>query len=431
MKRSEENQNSLHLACIQTASLGLPGILLGPQLAQKYGAGTATLSACISGLVLWLIGFAIVSMAIEQRRNAIENAAAYIGLPGAKLAALISIVGFPIWYVDQIHATTGSMTSLIAGAFGPEIIKNLCGPILGVLIVIFTFGNVLRIIKNITTVFLPILICYYTYLIIFSKGTPNFTHFKISTSCTVSFISFLFAGMVNLPTFFRHARSKYDSYLSLTWITLIVVFFQISSIWVSETLLGPFVPFEIPTNTSLFGSLILRLMNISFLLTLLICSNLVNLYFSYPSWEAVFPKIKKFNKLFIIGLFNTILYSLTLFFPKFYRFLIDGNIIADDFIANLGASLILIFLVRAIVRHRPTALEKVISTTSWIIGCSVTMYANIKGFSTPLLWGMGATALSFIIAFFVEEPFWSIKKLNNLLASKKKEDNSADKRRSS
>ena len=430
MGYSERNQNSFHLACIQTASLGLPGILTAPQLAQKYGAGTAALSSIISGLVLWLIGFAIVSMAIEQRRNAIENAQAYIGLIGAAFAALISIIGFPIWYVDQLHKTTGSIANFIIETSGLEIINKICGPILAVFVVIFTLVKVIRFIKNLTVVFLPILLCYYIYLMIFSKGTTSFTQFELSASCILSFISFLFAGMVNLPTFFQHARSKYDSYLSLTWITLIVVFFQISSIWISETLVNNFIPFAIPAHANLFWTLILKLTNIIFLVTLLICSNLVNLYFSYPSWETLFPKIKKYNKLLIIGIFNTLLCFTTLIIPKLYNLLININFVADYFVANLGVSLILIFLVREIVRHRPTALEKVISTTSWIIGCSVTLYSAIKGFKTPLLWGIGATSLSFILAFFIEEPFWSMKQLKDTLSSKK-EKVSSDKHRGS
>lgn len=416
----EKNQNSWHLACIQTASLGLPGIILSPQLANTYGAGTSTVSTLISGLVLWIIGFAIVSMAIEQRRNAIENAEAYIGRPGAKLAALISIIGFPIWYVYQIHETTGSISSVLLDVDGFGIVKNLFGPIIGICIAILALGNVIRIIKNLTVIFLPILLCYYIYLVISSGRIPDFKGFTISASCTVAYISFLFAGMVNLPTFFRHARSRYDAYLSLTWITLIVVFFQISGIWISEALVSPYIPFKIPVNASFFGSLSLRITNVLFLLVLLVCSNLVNLYFSYPSWEAIFPKIKKYKKLFLLGVFNTFLYVFTLLYPKFYEFLVNANSSADDFIANLGTALILIFLVREIVRHRPTALEKMISTTSWIIGCFVTIYTDINGFNVPLLWGIGATMLSFIIAFFIEEPFWSTKKLKDFLTVDKK-----------
>ncbi len=412
----EKNQNSWHLACIQTASLGLPGIILSPQLANIYGAGTAILSILIGSLVLWIIGFAIVSMAIEQRTNAIENAEAYIGRIGAKLAALISIIGFPIWYVYQIHETMGSIGNVLADIDGFGIFKNFYGFIIGTFIAILSFGNIINIIKKTTVVFLPILLCYYTYLIISSDRVPDFTKPRISATCTISYISFLFAGMVNLPTFFRYARSKYDAYLSLTWITLIVIFFEISSIWIAKELVSPYIPFKTPVNTSFFKSLILKTTNISFLLTLVISSNLVNLYFSYPSWEAVIPKIKKHKKFFLIGLFNVFLFLLTLYYKNLYQLLINANSSADDFIANLGSALILIFLVREIVRHRPTPLEKLISTTSWIIGCSVTLYAEIKNFNIPLLWGIGATALSFILAFFIEEPFWSIKKLNDYVS---------------
>lgn len=195
--------------------------------------------------------------------------------------------------------------------------------------------------------------------------------------------------------------------------------------WISETLVSPYIPFKIPVNDSLLGSSIWKFTNVSFLITLLICSNLANLYFSYPSLEAVFPKIKKCKKLFILGLLNTVLYLFTLIFPKIYNILINGNSTADDFIANLGTSLIFIFLIREIVRHRPTRLEKLISTTSWVIGCCVTLYADIKGFKASLIWGIGATMLSFIVAFFIEEPFWSIKELKKFLTLNKKDSDSS------
>ena len=55
------NQNFWQLACIQSASIGLPGMLVGGQIAKEYGAGTAIISLCIGNLILWGIAYRAIA----------------------------------------------------------------------------------------------------------------------------------------------------------------------------------------------------------------------------------------------------------------------------------------------------------------------------------------------------------------------------------
>jgi hypothetical protein len=372
----------------------------------------------IGNLIIWFIGFAIVAMSARDKRNAIENAAAYIGKYGTKSVALISIIGFSTWYFLQIQATTIPINhSLYGNNPSDELTTSIYGVCLGILISLFAFKNLIQLIKKTCTIFLPALICYHLYLL-FSNRASFPTEMSFSLPCTSAYVSFLFAGAVNLPTFFRHARSKYDSYIALTIMTLINVFFQISTAWInSDVLTGALLKNSI--SDPWFFSLILKTSNIVFSIILLFCSNLVNIYFASPGWELFFPKIKKQHNFVIIGLFGTIIYALSRLFPQYYMLIKDTLNITDLFIANLGTVLLVIFGYRFVIRHRPKPFEKLFSSIAWFIGCGITVFATFKApESPPLLTGTGATILFFLFFVFIEEPFWSIKKLRIWLNKK-------------
>jgi len=292
-QHQDYSQNFWHLTCIQTASWGLPGLMASVFLKNTFGAGTVILSSLIANLILWLTGFTIVSMAFKEKRNAIENAEAYIGEFGAKLVAIISLFVFPAWYVVQIHVSTVSFSTALNGDHSPHIfLANIYGIILGVIIAFLALGKTIRLIRRLNTFVFPLVVIYYLYGLISSGLISEFPEdFVISWLCITVFISAGFSGMVNLPTFFRHARSKYDCYIALTLITLIYIFFEISSMWISPDFLYG-VMFKLPISPSLMQSLMVGIANISISIIFLFCANLVNIYFAYPSGNSCFLKWK-------------------------------------------------------------------------------------------------------------------------------------------
>lgn len=415
MTKNTPLQNWWQLTAIQTATLGMVELVSSPKLALAYGAGTAALSSLIAGLLLWLVGFTIVSMAYEHKSNAIENASAFIGNFGGGLAAIVSIAGFPIWFIYQLYESAKMSHSTALSEETLLSLQVILGIFLGVVSALIATKNLLEILKKSSLAILPVLIALSLAIVYFSKASPDFSTMVISVECISAYIALSFAGMVNLPTFFQHSRSKYDAYLALTAMTLIVFFFQVITIMLCDNISDPFAIFgsfgsDYPILNSIQSFVI-----VAFLSLLCVNSNLSNLYFAYPSVKFLFSKFKMKHSLCILALINTAIFCATLIFPAAYERLLIGNKVADDFIANLGCALILIFFIREIVKHRPTPLEKLISTVSWIAGCIGTIYAHAYMVGNPLTFGINITVVAYLIAFFIEEPFWSAIELRKLL----------------
>lgn len=414
MKNS--GQNFWQLASIQTASIGVAGVAISRYLVTVYGAGAIIPSAGLSNLILWFVAFAIISMSADNKRNAIENAQDYIGTFPTKIAAIMSMIIFPAWYAFQIQSTEGSISYALYGMpnqrTGTVII---CGLILGVIIAAIARLNLISKAKSVSVFVLPFLLIYYIFSIFISSGSLfDIKTLYLSWPCVMSYVAFWFSGMVNLPTFFRHARSKYDAYLGITFLVLIMYFFEIASIWVGDEVLAGLL---FKDNST---SMILVIANFSFAVLLLMCSNLINIYFAYPSWEFVIPKIKKSARFFIVGIVGSLIYLLARFFPSIHEALRMVINTADDCIANLGVALLLVFSIRVIVQHRPRPFEKMIGAVSWIVGCSAIIASSINRTAmVPLTLGIQVTLLIFGMIIFCEEPFWSFRKLRKWLQENK------------
>ena len=135
-------QSYWHLICIQSASLGLPVIFIGQQLAEVYGAGSAIISVIVGNLISWLIGFAIISMATPERNNAMENVTSYLGKLGGLIAALILILAFFSWYIIQLD---GAITGIMA-LKGSKSVGMPFGVAMGLFIAVLSIGGI-RLIK--------------------------------------------------------------------------------------------------------------------------------------------------------------------------------------------------------------------------------------------------------------------------------------------
>ena len=101
----DSHQNFWQLASIQITTIGLPGTIVGGQVAKEYGTGTALLSIFIGNLILWLIGLVIILMSAGKRSNAIENVSNYLGRWGGLLASFFLTMIFLTWYPINIEYT--------------------------------------------------------------------------------------------------------------------------------------------------------------------------------------------------------------------------------------------------------------------------------------------------------------------------------------
>lgn len=398
----EHNQNFWQLACIQSAAQGLPVIMVGGQIAKDHGAGVALTSVWIGNLILWMIGLAVISMTARYRKNAIENVEGYLGRIGAIFASLILMIAFVDWYVLQINSATDVAAVLFEDKKGWQ--NNLgirVGAAFGFLTALLSIGGI-TLIRKICVLAFPFLVFFIIFAVLLTRELVSFEGtFGLSFSGVIAVFSVTLPGIINLPTFFRHSRTKADSFFALTLMTIFVAVFQSFSILsrVSD-------PVEIFVN----ANFLFLILTIVFVTLSYICINLVNIYFASAGWELIIPHVWSAKEYAIVGLLGTAAYT----FLQISAPMIFLENMANNFIASLGIVLLMTFLVRIVVKHRPRNFEKIVSSVCWIIGCMTALVAQMNttwDSSRVLVVGMFASLVAFIAVIFIEETLWSAKKL--------------------
>ncbi|MDE3045859.1 MAG: hypothetical protein KGJ02_04360 [Verrucomicrobiota bacterium] len=392
------NQNFFHLAAIQSAGIGLSVVMLGDQLTRKYGAGVAIPSLLIGNLVLWLIGMTIISMVLDYRINAIQNVKDYLGKYGGMLTALLLLFAFLNWFVHQIHTSTTSLATLFHLELPQkrELLIRI-GAVLGCLSALLAIGGI-RLLKWAAVIALPLLMLYHFYAMFISSASISP---PLELGCSfvgvISAILILLPGVINLPTFFRHSLSRADSYLALTVMMFLISFFQVTSIWIQFT--------QPAIHSALFSWT-----TAGYIVLTLVLVNLLNIYFASAAWETFIPRFEGAKGHAIIGLLGTAVYTFIQVSSPVYFF----EDLANAYIATLGVVMLISFLVRTIVRHRPRTFEKLINGTCWLFGCVVATVMEMKSLGNgvnALLGGVGASSLFFLVVIFVEETVWSAKRI--------------------
>lgn len=375
-------------------------VAVGSQLAHQYGPGIAICSILVGNLILWLVAMTIISMAIEERNNAVENVKGYLGKFGAFFMVLVLIAAFLNWFVLQINTSVPSIGHYFGIYDRPLLVRLGAG--LGFLTALLSMGGI-RVIKWITVAITPVIWGYYIYVIFGSDYSFHVDQWGLNLAAVISTVLVLLPGVVNLPTFFRHARSKADCYLALTIMTLAISFFQIATIWMT---------FIDERGVVIFGSTFsfFSFATLGFTLLTLITTNLLNIYFASACWESFAPKFEGAKGYAIVGLIGTAAYT----FIQVYAPILFLEELANCYIASLGVVLLMAFLVRIIVRHRPRTYEKAINGFCWFIGCLVGTVAILKNMHDgidPLLIGVASSALTFLCIIFIEETVWAVKKI--------------------
>lgn len=429
----DKNQSFWQLACIQSAAQGLPVILGGGEIAQTYGAGAAIVAVPLGNLVLWVIAVAIVLMSFRERKNAIQNIQEYVGFLPSVLACLILMIAFLSWFMLQNKYIALALKALPHSREAPQIgyVTILsCG------IAILASGGI-QLIKKVSYLF-PFLLGYVIYSIITISNPISLAGtWAISFPAIVSIIALTLPGIMNLPTFFRHARSVSDAILALTLMTIFVSLFQLFSIFRGIADPSDFFAKVLPTNPGF----VTYLLPIGFIVISWINVNLVNIYFASAGWETIgnilirkshfsrwrsgwrlllklwlLPRpgtdhVKFLGKVcLVIGIIGTVC-DLLLRSNIFVELLEN---VADDSLSSLGLLLPLAFLTKLIVRHRPRILEKQINFICWISGTTVSIIVQflftIDSYRA-LTAGIGTSLLIFVLIIFYEETKWSVQEL--------------------
>lgn len=393
------------LGLIFGGSLGLPVFFTGKTIALQNGPETAIISVVTGNLILWMIALGIVAMSFQERVNAIDNANNYLGKIGGVLALLFIVLGFLGWFSIQIKASIVPLTNLFVEVSSLNSNSSLrLGAGLGLLIALLSIGGI-RSLKYACGISVFVAIAYTVYSLLFYADNIPFTGtYNFSISSTIYVLNASFAAIVYTPTIFRFAKTRPDAFLALFLMTVVVIFFQISGIWVGSIF---------PKSTSVILDLI-SVLNFIFLLVFILISvvsgNMFNLYLAVAGWSSLIKKKMDAKAFAIGGLAGTAIFTFFQISPpmQFLERAIDG------FIASLGVILIAAYLIKVVVRHRPRNFDKIINMSCWMVGCATTVIVqsfNVDDDTKSFLWGIGATFFSLLLVIFFEEVVWSVKNL--------------------
>jgi hypothetical protein len=135
----------------------------------------------------------------------------------------------------------------------------------------------------------------------------------------------------------------------------------------------------------------------------------LNIYLASASWEAIVPRFGGAKGFAIIGLLGTLTYT-------FVQISVPVQYVQDltnSYISTLGVVLLMAYLTRIIVRHRPRAFEQAINMATWLFGCLIATIYEIQHFLQgvqALIVGVNASILFFLLVIFIEETVWASRK---------------------
>lgn len=409
-----DNQNFWQLASIQSAAQGLAVMLVGQKIASQYGSGTALISICIGNLILWFFGLAMISMTYKtnpkpsRAQNALENVKNYLGKHSTFTTSIVLAAAFLSWFTVQLGADTTATNSLVQDHPAWSLKSSLeLASLLAIIITCLSMGGI-KSIKWVCVISFPFLFSFLIYALIFEKGStipPFDIKWRDMFPSTITALAIVLPGIINLPTFFRHSRSRSHAILALSLMTIFVSAFQFGSLWLnfSDPNSTIFKPYSINTGWTL--NLIFSL---GFIKLSTLCINLVNIYFASVVLEMIKPRFADARGYVLIGLVGTLGFGLI------QSMFVMGYIqnLTNCIIGCLGVTLVVGNFTTMITQHRNRPHERHVNSGCWLVGSLSSAWAiytqkdEIQAFIT----GISVTFLCYILILFYEEIHSIIKK---------------------
>jgi hypothetical protein len=399
----EKNQSFWQLGLILGSGLGLVSMVIGGAIAKMYGSGIAFTSILLGNFILWFIGLGIISMT-GQRSHAVQNIKESLGRFSSFVAAIILVAAFLVWYALQIKVPTESL-SLILGTHSDLLntFELRVSAFLGFACALIGMGGI-KIIKWINISSFPFLILFLICILYKSGNIVNFKgSWGISLGGILLVVLTWFPGTINLSTFFRHSRSRADSLLGLSLMTVLHIIFQCAFLFINIS-----DPAELVSRGKLSGDAVFLYATIGFVVLSFFCVNLLNIYWASIGWEVFFSDKQESKSYAVIGLLGTVIY---MFFQS-TELISFIEALGTTFIANLGVILISGYIVKQIVKHRVRKIDRLSNSICWFAGCTssailLSMYpSNVVN---AILGGVNTCLIVFAAIIFAEEIGWSIK----------------------
>jgi len=213
----------------------LPVIMVGQLICQKYGWFAALLAVGLGNAFLLLIGYWLASLSTYRPQSTVQHAVSYFGNQGRLLFASLMMLSMLGWFGIQLNVMSVSCQQLfnMFGIAVPSLFLHIgIGAALGG---IMCLG--MQAMKWLSYFCAPILGITLLYAIFSTQGSSP----SLAAPLTTSWLGGLsvivgvnIAAVIDLPTFFRHAKSGSDARICIVLLYgLVVPFIEIVGIYLS------------------------------------------------------------------------------------------------------------------------------------------------------------------------------------------------------
>ena len=193
----------------------LPVIMVGHALCMKYGLHSALLGIIAGNVVLLLLGFISAHISVRKRKSTPENARDYFGMRGVKLFAAVLLLCKLCWFALQLRVMSQSFLEMVGGSSPTKMI--LCNVVFGALIIgLARYG--LKALSFLSSASIPLMIATLamaTFGVSNHAGSQSVIAGPITVEAVSVAIAAAITAVIDMPTYFRLARSKKDAYIAV------------------------------------------------------------------------------------------------------------------------------------------------------------------------------------------------------------------------
>jgi cytosine permease len=367
MEQLSDRQCWLKLTAVQTGgAICLPIFIIGHALAQNYGLASAILAIICGNLLLMCMGLVLAWTSAHHRKSTAECAVEVFGKSGKSFfpaAMVISMIG---WFAIQLNIMTISLSGFI-----PVESSVLCNLGLGIIITLFGLRG-MNGLETLSRISMPVLILTIGYAV-FKAGNKEPLGLE-NNVLTISGISLVtaaaIAAVVDVPTFFRHAKSQKDAFVAIIALFgFVLPAIEGVGVYLSIHSFGNDI---VKVLMSAEPSIVWTLWIAAFLILAGWTTNNANLYSAAVSMKTIFPRLKQSTGILILGAAGTVL-SCFNFLDNLEQFLDLVGIV----LGAMGAVMIMHYFFRCDSKRN-------YSLISWMIGMAAGMGAK-AGFSITVI----------------------------------------------
>lgn len=398
LEKSLEKQSWWQLTSIQIGgAICMPVLMVGQQIAMYHGLSAAFFAIALGNLFLFLIGIPYIHLAYEKKISTMQNAIACFGKAGTWVVGISMLVALIGWFAIQLQLVALSSSHLLNICFGSHGLNSISLIILwgAIMTIMALYG--LRGINLLADLSMPLLILTIGYASLKASYMPiraPSTEIGLLKGMTLVIASTLLV-VIDIPTYYRHSKSKKDGLLSLFLLYCFATpLIQIVGAYIAMHSHGT----GVMDMFSEQGGLWWQIWVSSFLILAGWTTNNTNIYSAAVTLESFFPKLNHKFRTLIIGILGTIAAC----FPMIahYEHALSGMTIL---VGSMGAVVMVSFLFN---RYFGEHSYKLPALVAWIMGSLVGLI-NFVGYfkitSSALLDTFGVATIASFIGFLIVE----------------------------